>query len=63
MVFLRDYTVGLLSIEDCVAQRSGNRVEVYWGRIWCPALNMKSVVQTIAEAVVGIKYNFILCKV
>jgi hypothetical protein len=46
-----------------VAQRIGDRDEVYWGGILCHVLNMKGIIQTIAEAVITIKYYFVLYKV
>jgi hypothetical protein len=62
MLLSCDYLEGLLSIKNYVAQRSDYRVEVYRRVILYHILNMKNIIQTIAKAVSGVEYHFVLCK-
>jgi hypothetical protein len=64
MVFPCNYSKRLLGIKDYMAQRfcDGVLVELGGGGVLSHTLNIKYVIQTIAEAVTGIKYQFVLYK-
>jgi hypothetical protein len=62
MVFRWDNLLGFLYIKHCVVQGSYDLVEVQWGWVLCWFLNMESIIQAMTEAVIGVKYYFVLYK-